>query len=191
MAHQPEEGIPDSLIAGDTWKWSRAIAGHPASDGWGLRYELSLSGGSVDLTIDATPDGDGWSVVVPAATTSALAAGQYRWAEYLLLDDERFTVQSGNVKIGSVLHETLAARMVRLIREAIEDIVQGRSQQVNINSRGKTLLSLADLRAELQHWEAVLEQEERPGFGPQIAARMQAPGFVGGRYPFPFRNGFL
>lgn len=185
MAHEPGSQVPARVVVGDTSKWTRSVPGHPDEDGWELRVELARPGEPVSLVVTGTPDGDGWAFEMTAAQSATLLAGRYRWAEYLARDDERYTVASGWITMVDIVHESVASRMVRTIQEAMEDIIHGRYQQANINSRGKTLLSLEDLRRELNHWQAVLEQEERPGFGPKIAARFQQPGFPGRGFPFP------
>lgn len=161
---------------------------HPAADGWTLKYELSREAGAVAFTITAGTDTDGaYLVDVPAANTD-LEPGTYRWVERVEKGPDRHTVGGtarggAPIHVKSVTHESTAARMVRIISAAIEDIVSGRKQQVSINSRGHTLLSLEDLRRELNHWQAVLEQERRPGLTRPVAVRFQAPGFVTGDLP--------
>jgi hypothetical protein len=186
MAPQLTEGLPKALIAGDTWRWRRSLAEFSAADGWVLKYELHLADTQTTLRVTAEVDGASWLVRFAPHLSANAHPGRYRWVEFVEKDGDRFTTASGYVAVQAHLAETNAAKMVRVIREAIEEIVAGRTQQSNINSRGKTLLTLESLRAELRHWEAVREQEERPGLGPKVAARFQPPGWFSG--PLPFRG---
>ncbi|MFW6030989.1 MAG: hypothetical protein ACOC9T_00230 [Myxococcota bacterium] len=188
MPHEPSADIPDTLTIGDTWRWTRSLSDHSPEDGWTLKYQFSIDPDTIALTIEAEADGANFLVDEAPSTSEGLTPGIYRWAEYVEKDDDRFTIDRGKVELQAVIHESRAARMVRVISEAIEDIVEGRVQQANINSRGRTLISLADLREELRHWQGELEQEENPGLGPQIAARMQSPGFTRTDLPFPYHG---
>lgn len=194
--HDPQPGIPRRLIAGDTWQWTRSVPGHTPADGWSLKYELQMPGVAAVTTIEAVANaaGTGWTVTVAAADTTGFTTGKYRWAEYLERAGERFTVSDsragGLLLIDALSLESQAEEMVRLLGQAYRQLVANPSKQLAINSRSKTVHSLREIREELAWWQAVLESEQNPGrLGPQIAARMQMPGFVRG--PFPFHGGGL
>lgn len=185
MPHEPTEGVPAKLVQGDTWRWRRTLSDHPPSDGWTLKYQFSQDAGEIELTLTADESQGAYLIDEAPAATQNLTPGLYRYAEFITNDaGDRFTIGRGTIQVEAVHHESTAARMVRVISAAIEEIVTGKKQQVSINSRGHTLISLEDLRRELKHWKAELEQERRPGLGPKFAARMQAPGFVSGDLPF-------
>jgi hypothetical protein len=195
MPHEPAtlDRPPSPLIAGDTWTWRRTLGDHPPADGWTLKYQLSIDADEVALTITAEADGSSYLITVAASATTGLDPGTYRWREFVERgaeeggsedEEERYTLASGTLEVRAVTHESTAARMVRLITAAIEALVTGGKKQVAINSRSFTRNDLPELRAELAHWKAELEQERRPGFGPKFAATMQAPGFATGDLPF-------
>lgn len=184
MPHEPTDGIPARLIAGDTWRWSRAVSDHTPSGGWTLRYEFSISNDDV-FGVDASADGDSFLLVVAAGVTRTLQPGVWRWAEVLTKSGERYTIASGKIEVWAVFHESQAEYWVRKLREALSALIDGNVQSVQINGRVRTMLDLETLRKMLKEAEAQVEQESTPGrLGPQVAAVFRTPGFPGA-YPFP------
>jgi hypothetical protein len=187
VPHEPTEGIPAKLIAGDTWRWKRSVADHLASDGWALKYEFALEDGDIlGVTAGTDPDdADAFLINVAVAVTGSLNLGSYRYREFIEKAGERFTISSGRISIEGVFQETKAERWVRIIRNAIESLISGKVQSVQVNGRARTMLDLESLRRMLKDAEAELEQEANAGrLGPQVAAVFQTPGFPR-TYPMP------
>lgn len=88
---------PAAIVAGDSVAWRESAPDHPASAGWALR--ATLTGPSAPLTVNATPDGDGWRVSLTAAQTAALTPGVWRLAVYLVNADQRATLRVGQLMV--------------------------------------------------------------------------------------------
>ena len=56
---------PSVVTAGDTVKWTRALAEYSAADGWTLKYKLANLEGSFD--VNASASGADHAVIVTAA----------------------------------------------------------------------------------------------------------------------------
>lgn len=186
MPHTPVEGLPAKLIVGDTWTWKRSLAEHLPADGWALLYEFSIDNDDV-FKVEAATDGAGFLVTVAAGVTKTLKTGVWRWAELVTRESgtERYTLQVGKIEFYGVFRESHAERWVRILREAIESLISGKVQSVQVNGRARTMLDLEALRKMLKDAEAQAEQDTTPGrLGPQVAAVFQSPGFPG-VYPLP------
>lgn len=88
--------IPAQLQIGDTWQWTESVPDYPAAAGWALSFSLYRYGQTV-IQINATASGDGFSISVPAATTTDKAAGEWQWTAYVMKETDRFTVETGTV----------------------------------------------------------------------------------------------
>jgi hypothetical protein len=89
---------PTTLIAGDTAKWLKSLPDYLATDGWTLSY--TLINGTAKITFSATASGTDYLVNVPAATTTAWAAGQYSWRSKVTNGaGEAYTISSGTVTV--------------------------------------------------------------------------------------------
>ena len=72
MAVDIPENEPDTLRAGDTWKWTRTLADYPAS-AWTLKYRFKSAAGGFEIT--ATASGDSYAITVAASTSAAVVTG--------------------------------------------------------------------------------------------------------------------
>ncbi len=90
--------VPTIWNAGDTLKWDVSIPDYPADDGWTLTYEVKSKTSSIS-TITASADGEAYTVTVGAATSSGYSPGEYQYAAYVTKSGERFTVDTGRIKI--------------------------------------------------------------------------------------------
>lgn len=89
--------MPAELRAGDSIDWTASAPDYTDADGWALSYVLLSV--SARVTIDATADGDGWAVAIPAAESGTLAAGVWRWSVHAANGDDRATIMAGTVKV--------------------------------------------------------------------------------------------
>lgn len=87
---------PVQLRAGDTWKWTKTLEDYPASV-WALVYQFKSAAGGFEVAASAS--GDDHAVTVDAATSAAVAAGQYAWMAWVESGDEKYTVGSGTVQV--------------------------------------------------------------------------------------------
>jgi len=89
---------PESLVAGDTWKWERSLSDYLASDSWVLAYYLRKSGSSA-ITVTSSANVDAHLVTVAAATTAAYTPGTWDFRGYVTKSTERFEVFNGVLEI--------------------------------------------------------------------------------------------
>jgi hypothetical protein len=175
--------IPEKLIAGDTWRWTVRFDDYLASDGWTLKYYLR-GVGSQDITAIPDTDGEGYSITLAAATTGALAAGNYQFlARVSNVGLEAYTVDSGVVLIApnaataaAGALQSHAEQMVALLRAEIKARLSGTAgtghNDYAIDGRSISKFSLAELRGMLKGYELELSAQKN-----------------GGRLP-PYRVGF-
>jgi len=92
---------PTEFISGDTVKWTRAVDGFLASDGWSLKYVFNFQSSveATKKTVTASASGDDFSVTIAASASGAYTAGDYFWTAYVEKGSERYTVDSGRLKV--------------------------------------------------------------------------------------------
>jgi hypothetical protein len=88
---------PAVIVAGDTAKWLKSLADHPATDGWALSY--TLVNAASRYTFGATASGADFAVTVAAGSTSAWVPGLYDWRAQVANAGEVFTVGSGQFTV--------------------------------------------------------------------------------------------
>lgn len=92
---------PQVIHAGDTVSWSQFFRDYPAGAGFTLSYTVLNRTAAYQVGGDmVVADGSGFTVTIPAATTAAWAAGQYRWESYIADGDgNRYTVGEGVLEV--------------------------------------------------------------------------------------------
>lgn len=88
---------PDSLRAGDTWRWTRDLSDYPAGT-WTLKYRFKNASGGFEIT--ATASGTTHSVSVSAATTATYLSGTYAWMAWVEGGtSEKYTLDEGACEV--------------------------------------------------------------------------------------------
>lgn len=170
---------PTTLLAGDTASWLITLAHYPASDGWALVY--TLINATAKITFTSAASGDTHQVTVPAATTSAWAAGQYTWRCQAVKAAEAYTVASGTVQVqGSFSAATFDARShARKTLDAVEAYLENpqnlTAAMYEIAGRRLQRLSVPDLLTLRDRYRAEAAQEEARA---RIARGLPNPGRV-------------
>lgn len=141
---------PESFRAGDTVKWTKALADYLPDDGWVLKYTLNKIGQKT--TITATDNGDGTHLAsVSAATSAAYKAGVYKWQSYVEYNSERYTIATGTIEIKPDLTAAgLDTRShVKKVLDAIEAVIENRAtldqESYTIGNRSLKRMSLEEL----------------------------------------------
>lgn len=164
----------DSLVAGDTWDWTTAVDGYPASDGWTLKYRLiprTAGPTLITLTAATAADGTSYRVTASPATTAAYAAGDYTWKAWVEKTGARVQIDDGLVTLqvdpaGSLTSldgRSTARKMLDQIEAALLAFNLGvKSYQIGSRQMTKQdipeLLTMRDtFRAEVQN-EAAAEK---------------------------------
>jgi hypothetical protein len=92
---------PLAFVAGDSLKWARDFESYPAS-AWTLTYVLNNQTQRYVVTSgDVTPNGNGFTVAIPATETRNWAPGDYLWLAVLQngTTGERVTGAAGRVTV--------------------------------------------------------------------------------------------
>jgi hypothetical protein len=172
---------PEAIVAGDTVKWTRnCIWDYPASEGWQLSYYLRVPN-KTPISIAApeiTALGDGFSVVVPAATSAVWTPGQYKWAAFVTKGEERYGVGTGVMLIKPNLATTTPIddrSHVQKVYEALCAVIENRAtaddQSYTIGGRSLTRMNID----ELERWKTT--------YGNRLAReRGKAPKFYAARF---------
>jgi hypothetical protein len=120
--------IPAQLQIGDTWQWTESLSPYPASAGWALSFSLYKYGQSV-IQINATGSGDGFIVSVPPTATSGKTAGEWQWTAHVNKGADRFTVETGSVRLKPDLSVATSTTDLRTDDEKILDALIATQQR--------------------------------------------------------------
>jgi len=117
---------PLTIAAGDTVKWTKALASYPASDGWVLGYQFVSAGHNFAVATSASVDDH--LAVISAAESAVIPPGSYDWRARVTKAGEVFTVASGRTTVAPAFGANLDARtQARRQLEAIEATLEGRA----------------------------------------------------------------
>ncbi len=173
------ETVPDQVIAGDTWRWTRSLADYPATT-WTLTYYFENADDTFSAV--ASPSGSDHAVTIAAATTAGKKAGRYRWFARASSGGILETVEQGWVEVlpdpaaeGKRDHRSWARRTL----DALEATLEGRASQdqlaMTINGRSISRMPISELRqwrAELRTEVQQQEQGDNAGLGRNLKVRL-------------------
>lgn len=174
---------PTELVAGDTLVFDRAFAGYSAADGDVLAYHL---GGLSALEWDpswATPNGAGWSIAVPAASTAGLKAGAYRWFARITQGATVRTVASGtllvhaNPETAGTAYRFWEEEALEMVRARLRGDISHGVMNYMLYGRSVSRYSLEALTKYERQLEQRLQQRIRGDAGPRVES-----------IPFAFRR---
>ena len=157
----------ERATAGLTWAWRRDDLGaYPPADGWALKYKFRSA--TTVFTVEATADGGGYLVSVPAATTNGYAAGSYSWLAYVERGADRFGTGTGIMVVDAVFDDSDPRTHARKVLDAIEAVLENRASQDQMNysisvggsSRSLGRTPLADLIALRSRYRTEVKAEE-------------------------------
>lgn len=177
---------PTELRAGDTWRWTRALADYPAS-AWALKYRFkhpTLAG----FEIVAIASGDTHSIIYAAASSASVGAGDYSWIAWVEGGtSEKYTVDQGVITVKPDYRAATAAAVLdershaRIVLAAIEAVIEGRAtiDQEGYEIAGRSLkrTPIPDLLKLRQTYRAEVRAQQQ-------AERIQNGTGVGGRIQF-------
>lgn len=164
MAIAPKTFEPQTLAAGDTISFLKALADYRVDAGWALEYELS---GPVNYEFTSTANGNSHQLTVAAAVTAAWLPGEYELSGFAVNagTDERVQIYKAqlvvtpNVAAGQVAAKSHAQKMIELI----EPVMLGKAQHDILESdiEGARIKRLApkDLREEYNYWVTIRKAE--------------------------------
>ncbi len=156
--------VPDQLLAGDTWEWTREFSDYPAGT-WSGTYYFEKA--DANFSAAATASGSAFAVSVPAATTSGYRAGRYRWRLLVTSGSIRKTAEEGWVDVlpdpaaqGSFDHRTTARVMLDNVEAYLRDPSNLAMANWSIGGRALSRWSRADLLVERDRLRAEVRREE-------------------------------
>lgn len=143
-------GIPQSLRAGDTWKWFAGHLLHVPVDGWTITTALR---GPSALDIIAADDGSYWASVVPAAITATILPGIYHWQARAEKDGEAYTIATGTLEVlPEIISQeagydgrTTAARQLAVCETAIEGLLSKQHASASFGDQSYSLMDIEKL----------------------------------------------
>ena len=166
---------PDRVVAGDTWKWTRALAEYPPSEGWALSYSIRGLSVLLDADVTVTPGVADYSVVVAANKTAPLLPGTYRWAAFVTKAGERYTADEGVLVVERNLSTAAASDALSHAEKMlpiIEAVLAGRAtadiENYQINGKLVTKIPIAELKKLRKQYRSEVWRQRNGGrLGPQ------------------------
>ena len=158
--------IPDELIAGDTWEWTRELSDYPAS-AWSAVWYFENAGGN--FSVSAGESGDQYTGTVAAATSAGYVPGKYRWrlVATRTADSVRKTVESGWLEVlrdpaavGNVDHRSTARIMLDNIEAYLRDPTNLAAASYSLGGRSLSRWNRGDLLSEKSKLEMEVRSEE-------------------------------
>jgi hypothetical protein len=181
MAPSIPVGVPERLVAGDTWKWKIADqADYPESEGWQLNYSVvgedTLSLDDTEVVFQSSGDHENhWLITVPPANTNLMRDGHYEFRARMVgsgsYDGEEYSISKDDVlilpdpriaKAGDF--QTFEERMVAALRASCEAGVTDENLIESYGIAGRQIAKMSIQRRInlLRQLEAAEERKRRP-----------------------------
>lgn len=155
--------VPNELIAGDTWAWTRTLSGYPAPT-WSLTYFFVKEGKT--FSVVASASGADHAVSVAPATTAPYPSGRYQWTARATDGTTVTTVESGWVDVkpnpatSTVDPRSWAAKTLEAINAFLLGNATTAQSSMAINGRSISRWPLAELRAFQKELRTEVRKEE-------------------------------
>lgn len=175
---------PRVITAGDNIAFDKTLSDYSAAS-YLLSYVLAPIAGGDSYSFTGTPDGDTHDIRVTPATTLGFVPGDYLLTSYVTdlatsgattaktLESLRVLIKPA-VTSEAVDRRTFAEKMVSKLQDTYSKLAGNSIQTAAINGRSYTRSNLAELRAEIVHWEDRVRNEQG-GASRKIAVRFQGP----------------
>ncbi|MCK0533411.1 hypothetical protein [Sphingobium agri] len=132
---EPRSTMPAAIVAGDSLRVDRAdlAATYPAADGYTASFVFVPVAGGDPVSIEATGGASAWSLLLPADTTEAWGAGDWRWAVKIAKGADRATAESGQLRVNPDPAANIDTRShARKVLAKIEAAIEGRASQTDL-----------------------------------------------------------
>jgi hypothetical protein len=156
--------IPDELIAGDTWAWTRDLSSDYPADTWVAVWYFEKV--DQNFSVTATADGLSHAGAVTAATSAGYLPGRYRWRLVGTNGATRRTIESGWLEVmpdpaavGNVDHRSTAAAVLEMIEAYLRDPTNMTAASYALNGRSLSRWPRADLLVERDKWRGEVTSE--------------------------------
>lgn len=156
--------IPATLIAGDTWEWTRDVGDYPAGT-WTAAWYFENAAGN--FSVAASASGTTHTATVAAATTATYRAGKYRWRLVVTSAGVRKTVDEGWLDVlpdpaaaGNVDHRSFARIVLENIEAYLRDPTNIVAASYSLGGRSLSRWSRTELLTERDKLLAEVRSED-------------------------------
>jgi len=166
-------GIPSTIHAGATVKWTKSVSNdYSATDGFTLEYVLVSPDNKITVSgAVVTASGSDYTILIPAATTADYLPGKYTWHLYAYNSSTstRYRLEGGEVTVAANVValdelEGLDTRShVKKVLDAIEGLLEGRMvdgiDAISVRGRSLQLMSITELVELRSHYQQLYRAE--------------------------------
>ncbi len=141
--------IPLTLIAGDTWSWTRDLADYPAPT-WVLTYYFQRADES--FSIAATASGSSHLIAETAVSSAAHVPGSYRYFARVASGASVYTVDQGEIEIkpnpaaGKHDYRSIARKQLDAVQATLLGKASADQLAISIAGRSISRIPLPELR---------------------------------------------
>ena len=163
--------LTNTLVAGDSLRFSTDSPDYPPSDGWEMTYRMTPQGAGAAFSLTSTtadPDLATAFLFTKTGTESAAwGAGAYSWTLWVSKDDDRYTLDSGSMTVApnpatatTLDLRSTAAKALAAIDAYLTDPNNLAAASYTIAGRSLDRYTRADLIAERSKWQAEVLREQ-------------------------------
>lgn len=166
---EPNSFEPTEITIGETLEWIKNLSNYLPADGWTLTYYFRGAGKGFDAV--ATEENGSFLINVAATVTAEMSAGVYYWQAFVSKDDDKFLVDSGEVKAKAGFLSVDPTMTVdnrsnnKKILDAIDAMIEGKAsrdqQEYVIGQRQLKRIPIPDLIALQTLYAKRYSQEKR------------------------------
>lgn len=137
---------PEKLTAGFAWEWEETFPDFPATT-FGLVVLLVLqSSAATKVTLNATANGNAFTVLLPSATSATMTAGTYKVITYATLGSEEYFLSEKTITVAANPTTSTGDQRshVQKVLDAINAVLEGRAatEYSSITVDGSSVASL-------------------------------------------------
>lgn len=160
------EQVPEKLVAGDTWAWTRELSDYPASTHTAVWH---FENADNVFNISATASGDAFVGSYSAASSAAVKPGRYRWRLVVTKtsDSTRTSAEPGWLEVlpdpaasGRIDWRSQNRRTLDAINAVIEKRASVDQESVSISGRSLSRTPVADLLLLRDRYARLVRDEE-------------------------------
>jgi hypothetical protein len=163
--------IENTLVAGDSLSFSTVAADYPPADGWTMKYRMVPTAGvgtafELSSTTADPEDATAFLFTVTGAASAAWVAGDYTWVNWVEKAPDRYTLDTGAVKVlpnpaGATALDlrSTAAKALAAIDAYLADANNLSAASYTIAGRSLSRYTRAELIAERSKWQAEVARE--------------------------------
>lgn len=161
--------VPEQLVAGDTWRWTKEFANYPAPT-WVVTYYFENAARQFNQAAVASSTAQ--ALTIAAAVSALLPPGRYRWFARAVsgLISETIEGENGWVEVlpdpaapGSRDHRSFARRALDAVQAQLEGKASSGQASFSIRDRTVSSFTLTELWKLKTDLEAQVRTEEKGG----------------------------